>query len=87
VVVTQGFGRDDFESITPESFDCLYLYSRRWEPSKNWLTRFPWLQRLQERYFDYHPQITEQELTAKFHLRLLAHFERQCQWVRIYVRQ
>ncbi len=87
VVVSQGFGQDDFDSISPDSFDCLYLYSRRWEPSKNWLMRFPWVQGLQERYFGYHPQVSEQELTARFHLRLLASFERRRQWVRIYVRQ
>ena len=87
VVASQGFGRDDFDSVSPESFDCLYLYSRRWEPSKNWLTRFPWLQRLQERYFEYQPQIPEQELAARYHLRLLTRFERRRQWVRIYVRR
>ena len=87
VVALEGFGRHEFHSVSPESFDCLYLYSRRWEPSNNWLRSFPWLQRLQERYFQYQPQIPEQELVAKYHLRLLASFERQRQWVRIYVKQ
>jgi 4-amino-4-deoxy-L-arabinose transferase-like glycosyltransferase len=87
VVAVEGFGRHDFDSVSPESFDCLYLYSRRWEPANNWLRRWPWLQELQQRYFEYQPQIPEQELAARYHLRLLASFERRGQWVRIYVRQ
>jgi 4-amino-4-deoxy-L-arabinose transferase-like glycosyltransferase len=86
VVALEGFGRHEFHSVSPESFDCLYLYSRRWEPSNNWLSSFPSLQRLQQRYFEYQPQIPEQELAERYHLRLLASFERQRQWVRIYVR-
>ncbi|MGD0012476.1 MAG: glycosyltransferase family 39 protein [Terriglobia bacterium] len=87
VVALEGFGRHEFHSVSPESFDCLYLYSRRWEPANNWLRSFPWLQRLQQRYFEYQPQIAEQELAERYHLRLLASFERRRQWVRIYVRQ
>jgi hypothetical protein len=85
VVALQGFGRHEFENVSPESFDCLYLYSRRWEPANNWLRRFPWLQRLQGRYFEYQPQVSENELAARYHLRLLASFERRRQWARIYV--
>ena len=87
VVPVQGFGRQDFDGVSPESFDCLYLYSRRWEPGNNWLRRFPWLQRLQERYFEYQPQVPENELATKYHLHLLASFERRHQWARIYIRQ
>ena len=86
VIAVEGFGGHEFQSASPESFDCLYLYSRRWEPSINWLRSFPWLQRLQERYYGYQSQIPEQELAAKYHLRLLASFERRRQWVRIYVK-
>jgi hypothetical protein len=86
VVALEGFGRQEFYNVSPQPFDCLYLYSRRWEPANNWLTRFPSLERLQQRYFEYQPQIPEQELAAKHHLRLLASFERRGQWVRIYVK-
>ena len=86
VVPVGDFGRHDFEGVSPQSFNCVYLYSRHWEPTNNWLERFPALQMLQERYFDYQPQIPEGELAAKFHLHLLAGFERRGQWVRIYTR-
>jgi 4-amino-4-deoxy-L-arabinose transferase-like glycosyltransferase len=87
VVSVEGFGRREFDRASPESFDCLYLYSRRWEPSHNWLRSFSWLQRLQQCYFEYQPQIPEQELVARYHLRPLSSFERRHQWVRIYIRE
>jgi 4-amino-4-deoxy-L-arabinose transferase-like glycosyltransferase len=87
VVALQDFGRQDFEGVPPESFDCLYLYSRRWEPANNWMKRFSWLQRLQQRYFDYRPEVSETELAARYHLRLLASLEGHRQWVRIYIKQ
>jgi 4-amino-4-deoxy-L-arabinose transferase-like glycosyltransferase len=87
VVAVESFARDQFDGVSPKSFDCLYLYSRRWEPPTNWLTRSAWVQGLQERYFQYQPQIPEQELVQKYHLRELASFTRRGQWAKIYVRQ
>jgi 4-amino-4-deoxy-L-arabinose transferase-like glycosyltransferase len=86
VVPMQDFTRHDFDSVSAESFDCVYLYSRHWEPPNNWLKRLPWLQRLQQSYFEYHPQISDDELAVRYHLRLLAGFERRGQWVRIYAK-
>ena len=86
VVAVQNFRPSDFDTVSAQSFDCLYLFSRYWEPSNNWLRRFPWFGRLQERYFEYRPQIPENELAARYHLRLLASFERRGQWARIYVK-
>jgi len=86
VVPLQDFTRHDFDSVSAGSFDCAYLYSRHWEPQNNWLSRHLWLQRLQQSYFEYQPQIPENELVAAYHLRLLAGFERRGQWARIYAR-
>jgi len=86
VVPVQDFTRQDFDGVSPGSFDCAYLYSRHWEPPNNWLKRLPWLQGLQQSYFEYQPQIPDDELAARYHLRLLASFERRGQWVRIYAR-
>ena len=51
VVPLQDFTRGDFDSVSAESFDCVYLYSRHWEPPFNWLKTLPRLQRLQETLF------------------------------------
>jgi hypothetical protein len=86
VVPVDGFTAADFQAVKPSSFDMLYLYSRKWEPRGNWLDRFPWLIRLQSRYFDYSPQVPEQEIAARFHLKLAARWERRGQWAAIYER-
>lgn len=87
VVALRGFAEEDFRDASPESFDLLYLYSRKWEPSNNWVKRFPRLQRIQYRNFDYRPQIQEEILVTRFNLKVLAHFERRGQWVRIYSKE
>ncbi len=86
VVPLEDFTRGDFDSVSAESFDCVYLYSRHWEPPFNWLKTLPRLQRLQERYFEYRLQVPDSELVTRYHLRLLAGFESRGQWVRIYAR-
>ncbi len=86
VAPVQGFTPQEFAYVPPESFDLLYLYSRRWEPPGNWVARFPGWLRMQGRYFDYHPQLAAQILVTHYHLRLLVEIERRGQWVRIYSR-
>jgi len=84
VVPLQGFSEGDFRKLPLERFDFLYLYSRRWEPPGNWVTRFPVWLRIQGRYFDYQPQVDAQTLVVRYHLQLRAEMERRGQWVRIY---
>jgi len=84
VVPVQGFAPDEFTDAPPESFDLLFLYSRKWEPPGNWVARFPGWLRMQGRYFDYQPQVAAQALVARYHLRLRAEMERRGQWIRIY---
>jgi len=86
VTAVRGFTSEDFANTRPESFDLLYLYSRRWEPQNNWLTRSPILGRIQRTYFGYASQIPERMLVDRYHLRLLVDLERGGQWVRIYTR-
>jgi 4-amino-4-deoxy-L-arabinose transferase-like glycosyltransferase len=87
VVPVQGFTAQDFADVSGDSVDILYLYSRKWEPSSNWLARFPYLERVQEHYFDYAPQIGADGLAARYGLRPLARFEQRGQWVKIYKKQ
>ena len=86
VVPVDGFSTGDLRGVVPGSFDVLYLYSRKWEPPNNWVERIPWLANLQLRYFDYAPQMPEQALAARFHLKLVARWERRGQWAAIYER-
>jgi 4-amino-4-deoxy-L-arabinose transferase-like glycosyltransferase len=86
VVPVQSFAPQDFAEVPEDSFDLLYLYSRKWEPPGNWVTRLPAWLRVQEHYFGYRPQMAPGDLVARYHLRLLAHFECRGQWARIYTR-
>ena len=83
----EGFTARDFQRVAPESFDLLYIYSRKWEPGNNWLALASTFRRAQERHFGYAPQVREEELIFRYHLTLLRAFERRGQWVRIYGRQ
>ena len=79
-----GFASDDFARLRSDAFDLLYLYSREWDPPSNWLRRFPFLLATQQRYFAYAPQLARSTVVDRYHLKLIAHFERRGQWVRIY---
>ena len=84
VVPVQGFAAGEFADVSPDSFDLLYLYSRRWEPPGNWLQRYPAWLRMQGRYFAYQPQADAQAVVARYQLRLVTQMERRGQWVQIY---
>lgn len=86
VITVRGFTSEDFANTSPQSFDLLYFYSRRWEPENNWLAGSALLRRIQRTYFRYAPQIPEQMLVDRYHLRLLLNLGRGGQWVRIYTR-
>ncbi len=86
VVAVSGFEPQEFTNLSAESFDVLYLYSRKWEPQGQWPARLrAWLNR-EARYFDYHPQEDAQELADRYHLHLVLSVQRRGQWVRIYLR-
>ena len=84
VVPIEGFAPGDFSQVAADSFDVLYLYSRKWEPPDDWLARFPALERLQRRYFDYQRQVSDADLIGRYKLRLVGEHHRRGQWVRIY---
>jgi Dolichyl-phosphate-mannose-protein mannosyltransferase len=80
-----GFTPHDFAN--PPNFDLLYLYSRKWEPPDSIVFRSPRLTTFLERFYGYTRQVNDAELIARFHLKLIASFQRRGQWVRIYETQ
>jgi 4-amino-4-deoxy-L-arabinose transferase-like glycosyltransferase len=84
VVPVQDFALQELASAAPDSFDLLYLYSRRWEPPGNWGERYPAWLRVQGQYFDYRPQAAAQAVVIRYHLRLVTELKRRGQWVQIY---
>jgi hypothetical protein len=86
VVPIDGFGEADFSNTPANSFDLLYLYSRKAEAVHRGLMLVPWVQRLNRRYFGYAPQVSDETLAARYHLKLLKQLDRHGQWVRIYAK-
>ncbi len=86
VVPLSGFSADNFQGVSAESFELVYLYSRQWNPPTNWMSRLPAWENLQGRYFDYRPQALDNALITRYHLELVRQFERRGQWVRIYAK-
>lgn len=84
VVPLRSFSPEDFTSVSPESFDLLYLYSIQWKPKGSWLTRSAAYRIFQEYFLGAVPFISEEILVGQHRLRLLKSFERRGQWVRIY---
>lgn len=87
VVPLGGFTSADFAAVNPNSFDVLLLYSRKWEPPGNWLTRFRILRKMQRLYFDYAPQPNAEAIAQRYDLKLIARFRRRGQWAAIYARR
>ncbi len=66
-------------------FDVLYLYSRAWEPfgfdskmAHQWRV-------FVERFYNFHPQVSAQDLQRRYRLKLLKSFARRGQWVEIFI--
>lgn len=81
VATVQDFDRGAF--ARPPRFSVLFLYSRKWRPSDDWLARLPGLATLR-RLYGYQSAARPSALAARFHLRLLKQFRERGQWVRIY---
>ncbi len=84
VVRLNGFSPRDFQHVSADSFDILYLYSRQWNPQGNWLAHAPLLRDAVERFFEYVPSVPRRELVTAYHLRPLAVFHDGGQWVELY---
>src|SRR5262249_23089159 len=85
IVPVDNFGYESFERQPGDAFDILYLYSRKPESVHGALMPLHFVQSLNQRYFDYVPQVSEEALVAKYNLELLRKFELHGQWVHIYV--
>ena len=80
-----GFAACDFDAVPP--FDLLYIYSRKWEPPGNLLSRFGTESAFVRRFYNYSPQVPEAVLIRRYRLILLKDYRRGGQWARIYRRQ
>jgi hypothetical protein len=78
----ESFNLAELAALDRSSFDFLVVYSRQYPMQGSWLDIAP-LDPLLRRLPGYHPQATEDELSAHGFLPL-AHWERHGQWIEIY---
>ena len=71
--------------IDPKTVDVLVLYSRTWEPRYSVL-RIPLVQRFLERFYEYEPQMSSQQVREHFGLRPVAQLTQRGQWIEIFGR-
>ena len=79
------FRPSSLAAVPAAEFDLLVLYSREWEPRYNWM-RVGWIERLWQRYFDYHRPMTVAECEQRFGLGSLVRWESGGQWIEILTR-
>lgn len=72
-------------SLDPKAVDVLVLYSRTWEPKWSVL-RLAGVDRLLARFYEYEPQMTEEQCRSRFGVERVAHWEQRGQWITILAR-
>ncbi len=81
-VQIQSFDLADLEALDRSSFDVLVVYTREYPMEGSWVDVAP-LDPLLRRLPGYHPQATEEELTAHGYASLIR-WQRHGQWIEIY---
>lgn len=85
VRAVENFQPQSWKVVEGDGLELVMLYSRSWEPKRGW-QRWPPAAGMLERWFGYRPQISRQELMARFRLRSVARWERRGQWIEVFLR-
>jgi hypothetical protein len=63
--------------------DVLVTYSRTWEPEWSVL-EYPWIAQFLNRFYEYEPQITTEEIERRLGLHLAFRWRQRGQWIAVY---
>jgi hypothetical protein len=66
-----------------EDYDVVFAFSSKYDPPRSIMNRFGWWNRLQEKYFDYHQDMTPAEIAAAVQGRIAWQEKRGGEWVAI----
>jgi hypothetical protein len=72
--------------LDPKSVDVLVLYSRTWSPQGWSVLRIAGVGHLLENYYDYEPQMTEEQCRSVLGLVRVARWDQRGQWVAVYAK-
>lgn len=82
-VDTGGLRLSDLAGLKRQSFDLLVVYKRLWPATGTILDIAP-LRGVLQRYYEYHPQATAEEIRTELGFVPLMRWERRGQWIEIY---
>jgi len=71
--------------LDPESIDVLVLYSRTWEPQWSVL-RIAAVDRFLSKFYEYEPQMTEEQCRSVLGVVRMARWEQGGQWIAVYAK-
>ncbi len=74
------------EAMAGENVEILVVYSRTWDPPWGVL-RLSWVRRFLSDYYDYAPEIDEEQVRRAFHLNMAVRWARRGQWIEVYTRR
>jgi len=66
-----------------QAFDAVFIFNTKYEPPRNMLTRIPWWNRIQERYFDYHQDLLPKQVAMMMNGRVVWQESRGGQWAAV----
>jgi len=82
----ENFHRDSIAGLKGDSVGVLVVYSRTWEPKMSVL-HVPWIANLLARYYDYEPQIKDEDIAQDLGLYPRMRWEQHGQWIEVYARE
>jgi len=66
-----------------EDFDVVFAFSTKYDPPRSLANRFAWWNRLQEKYFDYHRDMSPSDIATALQGRIAWQQQRGGEWVAI----
>ncbi len=66
-----------------DAFDFVFVFNTKYDPPRNLLSRIPWWNRLQQRYFDYHRDLKPEEIANILQGQIVWQRQRGGQWAAV----
>ncbi len=87
VVRVENFSAAEMERAAqaPDQFDVALVFSTKWEPPHPLWKTLPFGEALQQRFFDYHEDVTPEQAAAMLGGRVVSYHNRNNEWVAIIV--
>jgi len=87
VVRVENFSEAEMEQAAQATgkFDAVFLFSMKWQPPRPLWTTLPFGEALQQRFFDYHEDVTPERTAALLGARIVSYHNHNNEWVAIIV--